>query len=101
LDFKFKTNIKWNNKELTKKIEDKFGRVPYNKLFTPTFMKKYTKYSNNFDEFVSKSGFKLKEFELKPNKNLDECIRKNTNRFNSWQDMYKKAINEYKKTIKI
>jgi len=100
LDFKFKTNIKWNDKELIKNIEDKFGRVPYNKLFTPTFMKSFTK-SNSFEEFVLKSGFMLKEFELKPNKNLDEYICKNANQFNSWQDMYKKAINEYTKTIKI
>jgi len=100
LDFKFKTNIKWNDKELIKKIKDKFGRVPVNKLFTPAFMKSFTK-SNSFEEFVLKSDFALKEFELKPNKNLDEYIRKNANQFNSWQDMYKKAINEYTKTIKI
>lgn len=100
MDFKFKTNIKWNDKELIKKIENKFGRVPVSKLFTPTFMKSFTK-SNSFEEFVLKSGFTLKEFELKPNKNLDEYIRKNVNQFNSWQDMYKKAINEYIKTIKI
>ena len=100
MDFKFKTNIKWSDKELIKKIENKFGRVPVNKLFTPTFMKSFTK-SNSFEEFVLKSGFTLKEFELKPNKNLDEYIRKNVNQFNSWQDMYKKAINEYTDTIKI
>jgi hypothetical protein len=64
------------------------------------FMKSFIK-SNSFEEFVLKSDFTLKEFELKPNKNLDEYIRKNANQFNSWQDMYKKAINEYTKTIKI
>ena len=100
MDFKFKTNIKWNDKELIKRIENKFGRFPASKLFNPTFMKSFSK-SNSFEEFVSKSGFTLKEFELKPNKNLDKYIRKNINQFNSWQDMYKKAINEYTKTIKI
>ena len=95
-------NIKWHDSDLIKNIKNKInGKYPIEKIFTPTFMKKYIKCSNNFDEFVSKSGFKLKEFELKPNKYLDDYIRKNANQFNSWRDMYEKAIGEYIETIKI
>lgn len=60
------------------------------------FMKSFTK-SSNFDEFVLKSGFTLKEFKLKPNKDLDKYICENT-KFSSWQDMLNKAGAEYLKS---
>jgi len=87
-------DFKWYDSELIKKIKEKVGQdVPADKLFNPMFMKSFTK-SSNFDEFVLKSGFTLKEFKLKPNKDLDKYIGENT-KFSSWQDMLNKAGAEY------
>ncbi len=87
-------DFKWYGDDLIKKIKEINGKYSYEEIFTSAFMKKYTK-SNNFEEFISKSGLGLKEFKQETNKNLDEYVRKNTNNyFTSWKLMRNRAIME-------
>ncbi len=101
-------DFKWYGDELIKKINKKFGNITEIELFTPSFMRRFTKFGS-FKEFILKSGLidpnkeNIKEaLKAIPKKDLDEYIRKNTNNnFNSWKDMLKRAYDEYIKTIKI
>jgi len=101
-------DFKWYGDELIKKINKKFGNITEIELFTPSFMRRFTKFAS-FKEFILKGGLidpnkeNIKEaLKAIPKKNLDEYIRKNTNNnFNSWKDMLKRAYDEYIKTIKI
>ena len=101
-------DFKWYGDELIKKINKKFGNITEIEFFTPSFMRRFTKFGS-FKEFILKSGLidpnkeNIKEaLKAIPKKDLDEYIRKNTNNnFNSWKDMLKRAYDEYIKTIKI
>ena len=101
-------DFKWYGDELIKKINKKFGNITEIELFTPSFMRRFTKFGS-FKEFILKSGLidpnkeNIKEaLKAIPKKDLDKYIRKNTNNnFNSWKDMLKRAYDEYIKTIKI
>lgn len=77
--------------------------IPIEDLFTLEFMKRHTK-SRNFREFLAESGLTNPEepitkevFEAIPGKKWDEYISKNTY-FSSWNDMLRKAIEEYIKS---
>jgi len=101
-------DFKWYGDELIKKINKKVGNITEIELFTPSFMRRFTKFGS-FKEFILKGGLidpnkENIEEALKaiPEKDLDEYIRKNTNNnFNSGKDMLKRAYDEYIKTIKI
>jgi len=100
--------FKWYGDELIKKINKEFSNITEIELFTPSFMRRFTKFGS-FKGFILKSGLidpnkeNIKEaLKAIPKKDLDEYIRKNTNNnFNSWKDMLKRAYDEYIKTIKI
>lgn len=101
-------DFKWYGDELIKKINKEFGKITEIELFTPSFMRRFTKFGS-FKEFILKSGLidpnkkNIKEaLKAISEKDLDEYIRKNTNNnFNSWKDMSKRVYDEYIKTIKI
>ena len=101
-------DFKWYGDELIKKINKKLGNITEIELFTPSFMRRFTKLGS-FKEFILKSGLIdpnkeniKKALKAIPKKDLDEYIRENTNNnFNSWKDMLKRAYDEYIKTIKI
>jgi hypothetical protein len=87
-------------KKLSKNIKEMKEKVPIEKLFTPMFMKRYTK-SYNFEEFVLKSELvnsekevTPEEFRAIPDKDWNKYILKNTS-FSSWQAMQEKALKEY------
>ena len=96
-------NIKFDNsgfKKLKKNLKEIKEKVPIEKLFTPMFMKKYTK-SCNFEKFILKSGLVNSEKEVTlealraiPDDDWNKYILKHTS-FSSWQDMQEKAWEEY------
>ena len=97
MDFKFDDS---GFKKLSKNIKEMKEKVPIEKLFTPMFMKRYTK-SHNFEEFILKSGLVNSEKEVTPeafrailDKDWNKYILKNTS-FSSWQAMQEKALKEY------
>ena len=71
-------------------------QVPFNELFTHSFMTKYTKYQT-FDELLDDSGFVVEtndDFAAIPDDLFDAHISKNTT-FNSWNDMMEQATSDY------
>ena len=80
--------------KLQKKAEKLDGEhdIPLDKLFNPSFMKRYTKHTT-IDEFLESGGFEFEteeEFENLSEEQLDQHVRISTN-FNSWRDMLAKA----------
>lgn len=70
--------------------------VPFDELFTPSFMQKYTDFSS-FDELLEKGGFVVnsqEDFEKIPDDVFDEHISKNT-KFSTWGDMLDNATENY------
>ena len=66
--------------------------IPYDVLFSTSFMKRYTPYSTKIELFEA-GGFKFdsnEEFENLPEEKLDQHVSKSTN-FNSWSEMLNKA----------
>lgn len=101
-------DFKWHGDELIKKINEKFSNITEDELFTPSFMRRFTKF-DSFKEFILNSGLiDLNEEDINEaikaisKKKLDEYIRKNTNNnFNSWENLLKRATNEFLKTFNI
>lgn len=80
-----------NAKELSKTTE-----VPFDELFTDSFMNKHTPYSS-IDEFLTAGEFNAQtseEFEKIPDKELDQFVSKVTS-FNTWEEMLDEATSEY------
>ena len=77
------------------------GKKQLNRLFTPQFMKKYTKY-DNFADFIISSKLIPKDrsfityelFKTIPLRQLNEYIKGNTI-FDSWDEMFDKATGRY------
>ena len=70
--------------------------IPFEKLFTPAFMRKYSSYSS-IDALLKAGGFQAdtnEEFESIPQKELDAHIAKST-KFKSWQAMLDEAAEQY------
>lgn len=70
--------------------------IPFDKLFTKSFMKKYTRYSS-IDDLLEAGGFQAKddkEFDAIPTKELNAHIAKVT-KFKSWEDMLDEAVQQY------
>ena len=69
------------------------NQVPFDELFTDSFMRKYTAFSS-IDELLDAGGFKVEsseDFESIPDAELDKHIASNTN-FKSWEDMLGEAV---------
>ena len=74
-------------------------QVSFDKLFTASFMKKYTSFSS-IDELFKMGGFNIEsqeDFEAIPEAELDKHIT-TTTKFKSWEDMLGEAASQY--TIK-
>jgi hypothetical protein len=88
-------------KQLEKKLKqleknaneiDGHNEVPFDEAFNPTFMKRYTKFSD-INSFFDASPFTLETQEdlaAIPEDELDIYVAENTS-FKSWQDMLGKA----------
>lgn len=66
-----------------------------NKLFSPTFMAKYTQF-RTFNEMVEKSSFKVEskeDFENIPDEEWDIYVKEKTS-FQSWNEMMNKSGEE-------
>lgn len=73
-----------------------FHNVPLTKLFTPAFMRNYTKFSS-FSALLDAGGFHIKnpaDFNSIPQKKLDAHIAKTT-KFKTWDEMLEKATALY------
>lgn len=71
-------------------------QVSFDKLFTRSFMLKYTRYSS-IDALLEAGGFHAKtdeEFGAIPQKELDAHIKKTT-KFRSWEEMLGEATDQY------
>lgn len=80
-----------NAKELSKTTE-----VPFDELFTDSFMHKHTPYSS-IDEFLTAGGFNAQtseEFEKIPDEELNQFVSKVTS-FSTWEEMLDEATSEY------
>lgn len=78
-----------------KKLNGK-QKVSFDKLFTRSFMLKYTRYSS-IDALLEAGGFHAgttEEFDAIPEKELDAHIRKTT-KFKSWEEMLGEATDQY------
>lgn len=83
---------------LTKKVEKAASKdsisISFDKLFSTSFMKKYTTYSS-IDLFLKDIGVEnQQEFEELPETILDKHVVQNS-KFNSWEAMHEKALKEY------
>lgn len=70
--------------------------VSFNELFTSSFMRKYTNFTD-FDVFLEAGNFIVnsqEDFEAIPDSELDSHVSKTT-KFSSWEDMLGKAGEEY------
>lgn len=78
-----------------KKLNGK-QEIPFSKLFTPAFMRKYTSFSS-FDELMEAGGFHAEtseEFEAIPDAPFDAHVAATT-KFSSWEDMLGEATEQY------
>jgi butyrate kinase len=90
----FQKNLKQLEKT-AKKVQET-GEIPFDQLFSSTFMKKYTNYSS-FDELLEKGGFVVnsqEDFEKIPDDVFDKHISENT-KFANWEKMQVAATEEY------
>jgi hypothetical protein len=72
------------------------SEVPFNTLFTQSFMAKHTPYES-IDEFLDNSGLDISsndDFDNIPQEKLDEYVKKVSD-FNSWEEMFGAASDEY------
>lgn len=87
----FQKNLEKASKEL-----DGEHQVPFDDIFTNSFMRKYTSVSD-FDEFLTTGGFEVnseEDFEAIPDADMDNHVKKST-KFSSWQEMLSTAGQEY------
>ncbi|MBA7496963.1 hypothetical protein ES702_07572 [subsurface metagenome] len=91
---KLQNNLKKMQNNL-KKLNEK-NEIPFSKLFSKTFMLKYTKF-NSIQELIDKSEFKIEtqeDFKAIPDDGWDVYI-KSTTKFNNWEDMLNTASSEW------
>lgn len=70
--------------------------IPFDELFTSSFMHKYT-HSLSIDDFFTSGGFSAKsntDFKSIADEDLDSHVRSNTS-FNNWADMLNTAVKLY------
>ena len=86
-------DIKFDFKELEKKLENLSGNVPLDELLNSSFMRKYTQFQNA-QEFVYASSFDFSNIESIDSNGLDKFVTAHT-KFSSWQEMLNHAGAEW------
>lgn len=82
-------DIKFDFKELEKKLENLSGNVPLDELLNSSFMRKYTQFQNA-QEFVDSSSFDFSNIESIDSNDLDKFVSAHS-KFSSWQEMLNQA----------
>lgn len=81
--------------DIEKRINYISGEIPLEKILTPSFFKKHTKFKD-LTVFANNSTCSTSDMfvEYLENGDLDSYISDNSS-FNSWNEMYKTAAEEY------
>jgi len=82
-----------NMERATKKLKN---NTTFNDLFTPSFMRKNTKFGS-FEDFLTAGNFNVEsqeDFEAIPDDEMDQHVIKNT-KFKNWPTMLETASSEY------
>lgn len=82
-------------KRLDKATNALNGKHSFEEMFPPSFMRKYTNYTNIVD-FFDDCGFPYEtkeQFEAIPDKEFDSYVNRVTN-FKSWEDMMKSGATD-------
>ena len=85
--------IKFDFKELDKKLESLSGNVPLDELLNSNFMRKYTQFQTA-QEFADTSSFDFSNIESIDSNDLDKFVSAHT-KFTSWQEMLNHAAAEW------
>ena len=85
--------IKFDFKELDKKLESLSGNVPLDELLNSNFMRKYTQFQTA-QEFADTSSFAFSNIESIDSNDLDKFVSAHT-KFTSWQEMLNHAAAEW------
>ena len=85
--------IKFDFKELDKKLESLSGNVPLDELLNSNFMRKYTQFQTA-KEFADTSSFDFSNIESIDSNDLDKFVSAHT-KFTSWQEMLNHAAAEW------
>ena len=85
--------IKFDFKELDKKLESLSGNVPLDELLNSNFMRKYTQFQTA-QEFADTSSFDFSNIESINSNVLDKFVSAHT-KFTSWQEMLNHAAAEW------
>ena len=85
--------IKFDFKELDKKLESLSGNVPLDELLNSNFMRKYTQFQTA-QEFADTSSFDFSNIESIYSNDLDKFVSAHT-KFTSWQEMLNHAAAEW------
>ena len=85
--------IKFDFKELDKKLESLSGNVPLDELLNSNFMRKYTQFQTA-QEFADTSSFDFSNIESIDSNDLDKFVSAHT-KFTSWQEILNHAAAEW------
>ena len=85
--------IKFDFKELDKKLESLSGNVPLDELLNSNFMRKFTQFQTA-QEFADTSSFDFSNIESIDSNDLDKFVSAHT-KFTSWQEMLNHAAAEW------
>lgn len=85
--------IKFDFKELDKKLESLSGNVPLDELLNSNFIRKYTQFQTA-QEFADTSSFDFSNIESIDSNDLDKFVSAHT-KFTSWQEMLNHAAAEW------
>ena len=85
--------IKFDFKELDKKLESLSGNVPLDELLNSNFIRKYTQFQTA-QEFADTSSFDFSNIESIDSNDLDKFVSTHT-KFTSWQEMLNHAAAEW------
>lgn len=85
-------------KKLQKNFKDLEGphSIPFEELFTNSFMQRYTDF-NNIESFVNKSSFDFNDMESINENDLDKFVNDNST-FSTWKTMLTKASQKWTAT---
>ena len=81
--------IKFDFKELDKKLESLSGNVPLDELLNSNFIRKYTQFQTA-QEFADTSSFDFSNIESINSNDLDKFVSAHT-KFSSWHEMLNHA----------
>lgn len=81
---------------LARSFEELEGSVPFERLLTPSFMSRRTRFGS-FEEMLDRSPFEVsstEDFLAIPDEEWDRYVRDNTS-FPSWDGLLETAVGEY------